>query len=146
MADVLAVLFVLVDLWCPWCLVLRLRVPGVSGTVVVVVVVVVFARAFAVVFFDDFEFSGGFIGSVLRVVVVEIAKLVTSILSSFRSGGVSLAHFQSAANQIRRRYRAPALALEACVARITKGAFGTAVIAAVRFGPKPPYSERWLLL
>ena len=56
-----------------------------SGTVVVVVVVVVFARAFAVVLFGDFEFSGGFIGSVLRVVVVEIAKLVTSILSSFRA-------------------------------------------------------------
>ena len=51
----------------------------------VVVVVVVVARALAVVFFDDFEFPGGPIGSVFRAVVVGIAKLVSSVLCGFRA-------------------------------------------------------------
>ena len=51
----------------------------------VFIFLVVVARALAVVFFDDFKFTGGSVGSVFCAVVVGIAKLVSSVLRGFRA-------------------------------------------------------------
>ena len=108
----------------------------VSGTVVVVVVVVVFARAFGSFSSTILSFP---VDLSVRYFVSSSSKSPNSLryIEQFsRLAPVSACAFSSRrVNQIRRRpgARASARSRSVRVARITKGAFGTAAIAAVRF-------------